>query len=106
MELIDRIRSTIPGAYASVLATLSSPARRHCCRRCHGCQLPTSNAGRLDVTLSSDFISGFCDETAGEHADSLSLVQTVRYDMAYLFAYSMRNKVWLAWEGVQKIGLV
>jgi tRNA A37 methylthiotransferase MiaB len=44
------------------------------------------------VALSSDFIAGFCDETEEEFADTVSLIETVKYDMAYLFAYSMREK--------------
>ncbi|KAF3338149.1 CDK5RAP1-like protein [Carex littledalei] len=45
-----------------------------------------------DVGLSSDFISGFCGETEEDHAETLSLVRAVGYDMAYMFAYSMREK--------------
>lgn len=45
-----------------------------------------------DVALTSDFICGFCGETEEEHADTLSLIKAVRYDMAYMFAYSMREK--------------
>jgi tRNA A37 methylthiotransferase MiaB len=44
------------------------------------------------VALSSDFICGFCDETEEEFSDTLSLVEEVQYDMAFLFAYSMREK--------------
>jgi tRNA A37 methylthiotransferase MiaB len=44
------------------------------------------------VALSSDFICGFCDETEEEFAETLSLLERVRYDMAFLFAYSMREK--------------
>lgn len=44
------------------------------------------------VALSSDFIVGFCDETEQEFEDTLSLVEEVKYDMAYLFAYSMRER--------------
>jgi tRNA A37 methylthiotransferase MiaB len=44
------------------------------------------------VALSSDFICGFCDETEEEYADTISLIETVKYDMAFLFAYSMREK--------------
>ena len=44
------------------------------------------------VALSSDFICGFCDETESEFEDTLSMIKTVRYDLAFLFAYSMREK--------------
>ena len=44
-----------------------------------------------DVTLSSDFIAGFCGETEADHEETLSLMKLVRFDAAYLFAYSMRK---------------
>ncbi|WCJ29517.1 tRNA-2-methylthio-N(6)-dimethylallyladenosine synthase [Euphorbia peplus] len=45
-----------------------------------------------DIGISSDFISGFCGETEEDHEKTLSLVKAVGYDMAYMFAYSMREK--------------
>ncbi|KAG4973396.1 hypothetical protein AAZX31_11G071500 [Glycine max] len=45
-----------------------------------------------DVALSSDFICGFCGETEEEHSETLTLVKAVGYDMAFMFAYSMREK--------------
>jgi hypothetical protein len=45
-----------------------------------------------NVAISSDFISGFCGETEDEHADTLSLMTNVKFDQAYMFAYSMREK--------------
>lgn len=45
-----------------------------------------------DVGLSSDFIAGFCGETEMEHADTVSLLREVRYDQAFMFAYSLRGQ--------------
>ena len=44
------------------------------------------------VALASDFMCGFCDETEAEFEDTLSLLEAVKYDMAFLFAYSMRER--------------
>eukprot|EP00042_Codosiga_hollandica_P049111 m.563657 g.563657 ORF g.563657 m.563657 type:complete len:114 (+) comp57813_c1_seq43:1370-1711(+) len=44
------------------------------------------------VALSSDFITGFCGETEEDHAETLSLMEQVQYDMAFMFAYSMRPR--------------
>ena len=44
------------------------------------------------VALSSDFICGFCDETEEQFEDTVTLLEKVQYDMAFLFAYSMREK--------------
>ena len=43
------------------------------------------------MSLSSDFIAGFCGETEEEHHDTITLLETVKFDMAYMFAYSMRK---------------
>ncbi|XP_040889036.1 CDK5 regulatory subunit-associated protein 1 [Toxotes jaculatrix] len=45
-----------------------------------------------DVSLSSDFISGFCGETEDDHQETLSLIREVGYNVGFLFAYSMRKK--------------
>lgn len=44
------------------------------------------------VALSSDFIAGFCGETDDQFEDTVSLIEAVKYDQAFLFAYSMREK--------------
>lgn len=41
--------------------------------------------------ISSDMITGFCGETEEEHRDTLSLMDAVRFDFAYMFAYSERQ---------------
>ncbi|XP_018563082.1 CDK5RAP1-like protein [Anoplophora glabripennis] len=44
------------------------------------------------VALSSDFICGFCGETVEEFEDTITLMEEVQYNTAYLFPYSMREK--------------
>jgi len=43
-----------------------------------------------DCGLSTDVISGFCSETDEEHQDTLSLMELVVFDYAYMFSYSER----------------
>lgn len=43
-----------------------------------------------DCGLSTDVISGFCSETEEEHQDTLSLMDSCRFDMSYMFSYSER----------------
>ncbi|MBM3176891.1 MAG: tRNA (N6-isopentenyl adenosine(37)-C2)-methylthiotransferase MiaB [Bacteroidetes bacterium] len=43
-----------------------------------------------DCGLSSDMITGFCSETEEEHLQTLDLMEQVKFDFAYMFAYSER----------------
>jgi tRNA-2-methylthio-N6-dimethylallyladenosine synthase len=43
-----------------------------------------------DCGLSTDIIAGFCDETEKDHKETLSLMNEVKFDFAYMFAYSER----------------
>jgi tRNA-2-methylthio-N6-dimethylallyladenosine synthase len=43
-----------------------------------------------DCGISSDMIAGFCGETEEQHRETLSLMELVRYDYAYMFYYSER----------------
>ena len=43
-----------------------------------------------DCGISTDMITGFCTETEAQHQDTLSLMEAVKYDMAYMFFYSER----------------
>ena len=40
--------------------------------------------------ISTDVIAGFCTETEDEHKETISLMEQVRFDYAYMFAYSER----------------
>jgi tRNA-2-methylthio-N6-dimethylallyladenosine synthase len=40
--------------------------------------------------ISTDVIAGFCTETDEEHQDTLSMMDYVHYDFAYMFMYSER----------------
>ena len=56
--------------------------RSHCSHSAH-------HAG---VRHQHDVITGFCGETQEEHEATLSLMDEVRYDMAFMFKYSERPK--------------
>jgi tRNA-2-methylthio-N6-dimethylallyladenosine synthase len=43
-----------------------------------------------DCGISSDMITGFCSETEEEHQETLSLMDEVEFDFAYMFYYSER----------------
>jgi tRNA-2-methylthio-N6-dimethylallyladenosine synthase len=57
LELVRRIRSSIPG-----------------------------------VSLSTDIIAGFPTETGDDHRKTLELIADIRYDGAFTFKYSPREK--------------
>jgi len=40
--------------------------------------------------ISTDVITGFCSETEADHTDTLSMMDYVQYDFAYMFMYSER----------------
>ncbi|HKZ37535.1 MAG TPA: tRNA (N6-isopentenyl adenosine(37)-C2)-methylthiotransferase MiaB, partial [Chryseolinea sp.] len=42
----------------------------------------------FDCSISSDMITGFCTESEEEHQDTLTLMDEVQYDFAYMFYYS------------------
>lgn len=42
--------------------------------------------------ISTDIITGFCSETEEDHEQTMSLMNSVKYDFAYMFSYSERPK--------------
>jgi len=43
-----------------------------------------------ECAISQDMITGFCDETEEDHEETLSLMEYVKYDFGFMFAYSER----------------
>lgn len=49
-----------------------------------------------DLSLSTDIIAGFCEETDAEHQDTLNLMSEIEYDHAFMFMYSERPDTYAA----------
>jgi len=49
-----------------------------------------------DIALSTDILSGFSGETEEDHAQTLALMREVRFDSAFMFAYSERDLTFAA----------
>ncbi len=43
-----------------------------------------------ECAISTDVITGFCTETEEEHKETVSMMEYVKYDFAYMFMYSER----------------
>jgi tRNA-2-methylthio-N6-dimethylallyladenosine synthase len=48
------------------------------------------------IALTTDVLVGFCDETEEEHAQTLRALEELRFDNAFLFAYSEREGTYAA----------
>lgn len=49
-----------------------------------------------DAAITTDIIAGYCSETLEDHQQTLSLMEEVRYDYAFMFQYSMRPNTYAA----------
>jgi len=53
-------------------------------------------AAMPDIALSTDILTGFAGETEDDHAQTLALMREVRFDSAFMFAYSERDLTYAA----------
>jgi tRNA-2-methylthio-N6-dimethylallyladenosine synthase len=53
-------------------------------------------AAMPDIALSTDILTGFSGETDDDHARTLQLMRDVRFDSAFMFAYSERDLTFAA----------
>jgi tRNA-2-methylthio-N6-dimethylallyladenosine synthase len=53
-------------------------------------------AAMPDIALSTDILSGFSGETEDDHARTLDLMREIRFDSAFMFAYSERDLTYAA----------
>lgn len=49
---------------------------------------------RPDISITSDFIVGFCGEGEKEFQDTMELLRDVKYDSIFAFRYSVRPGTW------------
>ncbi len=49
-----------------------------------------------DIALSTDILTGFCGETDEDHQQTLALMREIRFDSAFMFAYSERDLTFAA----------
>ena len=49
-----------------------------------------------DIALSTDLLTGFSGETDDDHAATLALMREIRFDSAFMFAYSERDLTYAA----------
>jgi tRNA-2-methylthio-N6-dimethylallyladenosine synthase len=53
-------------------------------------------AAAPDIALSTDILSGFSGETQADHEATLALMREIRFDSAFMFAYSERDLTFAA----------
>jgi tRNA-2-methylthio-N6-dimethylallyladenosine synthase len=53
-------------------------------------------AAMPDIALSTDILTGFSGETEDDHAQTLALMRELRFDSAFMFAYSERDLTFAA----------
>jgi tRNA-2-methylthio-N6-dimethylallyladenosine synthase len=96
-ESVLRAMAETPAVCAHVHAPLQSGSSRvlRAMRRQYSRDQYLSIIDRIrhhipDMAVTTDIIAGFPGETEEEHRETLSLMESVRFDQAFMFAYSAR----------------
>ena len=56
------------------------------------------------IALSTDILTGFCGEDEADHQATLALMREVRFDSAFMFAYSERDVTFAAKKLIDDVG--
>lgn len=105
-DISDKLLETI-AAHANLCHSIHLPAQsgssrmlklmnRHYTREEYLNRIEAIRRILPDASISTDIIAGFCSETEDDHRETLSLMELVQYDFAYMFQYSERPDTYAA----------
>jgi len=101
-KLIDKFKPTEEGGAAGLCPAIHLPVQsgstrvlermnRHYTKEEYIALVERLREARPDIVISTDFIVGFSGETDEDFADTMDVIERVRFDSAFTFLYSPRK---------------